>query len=53
MAVRISINQFSQDPHSGVTRGHHLHESGLQKALKQAVRKAGVEKRASCLHVAP
>ena len=28
-------------------RGHHLHESVLQKAVKEAVRKAGVTKLAS------
>jgi integron integrase len=38
----------SLDPRSGVCRRHHLHESGLQKALKQAVRMAGVQKRVSC-----
>ncbi|OUC15364.1 MAG: integrase [Alkalinema sp. CACIAM 70d] len=27
---------------------YHLHESGLQKALKQAVRAAGIQKRVSC-----
>jgi site-specific recombinase XerD len=29
-------------------RRHHLHESGLQKALKQAVRKAGIQKKVGC-----
>jgi site-specific recombinase XerD len=29
-------------------RRHHLHESGLQKALKQAVKIAGINKRVSC-----
>jgi integrase len=36
---------ISKDPRSGIVRRHNLHESGLQKALKQAVRKAGVQKR--------
>ena len=27
---------------------NHLHESGLQKALKQAVRNANIQKRVSC-----
>ncbi|MEB3189913.1 MAG: integron integrase [Snowella sp.] len=39
---------LSQDPRSGVTRRHHLHESTIQKALKQAVQQAKVPKRISC-----
>jgi integron integrase len=38
----------SIDPRSGICRRHHLHESGLQKAVKQAIRAAGVQKRVSC-----
>jgi integron integrase len=38
----------SCDPRSGIVRRHHLHESGVQKALKQAVRSAKVEKRVGC-----
>ncbi|MEN9265431.1 MAG: integron integrase [Thermostichales cyanobacterium BF4_bins_65] len=37
--------RLSQDPRSGITRRHHLHESGLQRAIKQAVHKAGIPKR--------
>ena len=33
---------------SGVTKRHHLHESVLQRAVKEAVRKAGIAKAASC-----
>jgi len=33
---------------SGVTKRHHLHESVLQRAVKEAVRKAGIAKPASC-----
>jgi integron integrase len=36
------------DPRSGSVVRHHLHESGLQKALKQAVRLAKIEKRVGC-----
>lgn len=36
------------DPRSGIERRHHLDESALQKAVKLAVRKAGIEKPASC-----
>lgn len=32
----------------GVVRRHHLHESGVQKAVKQGVRIAGIQKRVSC-----
>jgi integron integrase len=41
-------DRISQDPRSGIVRRHHLHESGLQKALKQAVKIAGINKRVSC-----
>jgi len=40
--------RFSQDPRSGIIRRHHLHESGLHRAIKQAVRAVGVEKRVGC-----
>lgn len=42
-AVRRSV-----DPRSGVMRRHHLHESVLQSAVKEAVRAAGIHKPASC-----
>jgi integron integrase len=38
----------SVDPRSGVTRRHHLDESCLQRAIKLAVRKAGITRPASC-----
>jgi integron integrase len=41
-------DRIAQDPRSKVIRRHHLHESGLQKALKQAVKTAGIDKRVSC-----
>ncbi|MFS8798999.1 integron integrase [Synechococcus sp. R60.3] len=40
--------RLSQDPRTGITRRHHLHESGLQRAIKQAVQKTGIPKRVSC-----
>jgi integron integrase len=39
---------ISTDPRSGMVRRHHLHESGLQKAIKKAVRAAGIDKRVGC-----
>lgn len=38
----------ARDPRDGVERRHHADESGLQRAVKAAVRAAGVVKRASC-----
>ena len=39
---------LSRDPRSEATRRHHVLESGLQKAVKAAVNKAGITKRVSC-----
>jgi len=39
---------LSQDPRSEATRRHHVLESGLQKAVKMAVDRAGITKRVSC-----
>jgi site-specific recombinase XerD len=38
----------SKNPRTGKIRRHHLHKSGLQKAIKQAVRQAKIDKRVSC-----
>ena len=38
----------SRDPRSGKTRRHHLDESGVQKAVRQAVLDAKLTKPASC-----
>jgi integron integrase len=40
--------QISTDPRSGVQRRHHLYETVMQKAVKEAIRKAGIAKHASC-----
>nr|QZL14134.1 integron integrase [uncultured bacterium] len=40
--------KISRDPHTGKLGRHHLHESGLQKAVKIGLNKAVVEKHASC-----
>jgi integron integrase len=36
------------DPRSGIERRHHLDESGVQRAMKEAVRKAKIDKHAGC-----
>lgn len=41
-------HHLSKDPKTGIRRRHHLHESVIQKALKQAMRKAGIVKRGGC-----
>ncbi|MDB6152157.1 MAG: intINeu [Chthoniobacteraceae bacterium] len=38
---------LSVDPRSGIVRRHHLHETLLQRAIKVAVRKAGIHKPAT------
>jgi site-specific recombinase XerD len=40
--------RLSSDRRSGVVRRHHLHESSVQKAVRLAVKRAGVHKPASC-----
>jgi len=40
--------QMSRDPRSGKIRRHHASETSLQRALKEAVRLAGITKPASC-----
>ena len=41
-------SKLSQDPRTGAVRRHHLHESGLQKAVRKAAQRAGIDKRISC-----
>lgn len=41
-------SQLSIDPRSGVKQRHHFDESAVQKAVKQAIRSAGIIKHASC-----
>jgi len=36
------------DRETGERRHHHLHESGLQRAVRAAARRAGLTKRATC-----
>ncbi len=41
-------SQRSVDPRSGSERRHHLHETVLQRAMKTAVRRSGIDKPATC-----
>nr|WP_040607529.1 integron integrase [Salinisphaera shabanensis] len=41
-------SRLSKDPRSGATRRHHVNEKGLQQSVKRAVRRAGINKKASC-----
>lgn len=41
-------SKLSVDPRSGVVRRHHASEDKLQRAMKDAVRKSGITKAASC-----
>jgi integron integrase len=38
----------SLDPRSGGERRHHVSETALQRAVKHAIRRAGIQKRGSC-----
>jgi integron integrase len=41
-------DQLSVDPRSGKTRRHHVSEQNVQRAVKAALRSAGVKKNGSC-----
>jgi integron integrase len=38
----------SLDPRSGIERRHHMAETVLQKAVRSAIRRSGIQKRGSC-----
>lgn len=40
--------KYSYDPRSGIRRRHHLTDNVMARALREAVRKGGVEKNVSC-----
>jgi integron integrase len=40
--------RVSTDPRSDTLRRHHLHENSLQKYIKKAAEKAGINKRVNC-----
>jgi integron integrase len=39
---------LSTDPRTGEIRRHHIHESVLQRAVKNAIKKAGIRKHGGC-----
>jgi len=41
-------SSITKDPRSGLMCRHHLHESGVQKAVKQAARAVKLTKRIGC-----
>ncbi|MCJ7738762.1 MAG: integron integrase [Anaerolineae bacterium] len=41
-------SRLSTDPRTGTVRRHHVHERRLQKAVRKAARKAGIDKRITC-----
>ena len=41
-------SKLSKDPRSGIIRRHHINESSLQKAIKRAAQRAGINKRVTC-----
>jgi len=41
-------SRLSIDPRSGVKQRHHLDETAVQKAVRAAIKKAGIHKHASC-----
>ncbi len=38
----------SRDPRMGAWRRHHIHEQSMQRVMREAVRRAGIDKPASC-----
>lgn len=43
-----SATRISTDLRSGIQRRHHLYDTVIQKAVKQAIINAGITKQASC-----
>jgi len=44
-----SAGKTSKDPRSGIIRRHHVQESGLQKAVRRAGKRADIKKKVTCL----
>lgn len=45
--------KLAQDPRGSEIRRHHIHEIIMQKAVRAAVRKAGITKRVTLSHLPP
>jgi integron integrase len=43
-----AANKLSVDPISGARRRHHWYETSVQRAMKRAIRQAGIRKQGSC-----
>jgi integron integrase len=41
-------SRISTDPRGGARRRHHIHENNLQKAIKTATERSGINKRVTC-----
>jgi len=41
-------SQISTDPRTGIKRRHHIQENVLQRAVKQAIKKADIRKHGGC-----
>src|SRR5439155_22629040 len=41
-------SRLAVDPRSGIERRHHLDESAVQRAVKEAIREVGIHKHAGC-----
>ena len=41
-------SRLYRDRRTGERRRHHLHESAVQRAVREAVRRSGISKRATC-----
>ena len=48
MAVREAAARAYEDAKTGKKRRHHLHETVVQRAFKEALRAGGIVKKASC-----
>ena len=44
LAIRVPGRAAGVDPRDGRVRRHHLHETVIQKAVREAARQAGVDK---------